>query len=106
MTRHRHLNPSPTERAILVALDAREQLSVTELADHLDAHPVSVARRCDDLQQDGTIRQITSGRYTLTETGTRQVSGDTENAGEIDEIQEARETANPDDHRDEPPNDS
>lgn len=119
----RHPNPPPTERAILTAIDAREQLSVPELADRLDTHPVSVARRCDDLQQDGSIRQTTSGRYTLTETGTRRVSDETETADEIDELQEnpklvekaeryddrhreARETANPDDHRDEPPNDS
>jgi len=36
-----------------------------DLAALLDAHPLTVERRCTDLQHRGRIRQGTGGRYTL-----------------------------------------
>lgn len=35
------------------------------LAELLDTHPLTVERRCADLQRAGRIRQDTGGRYTL-----------------------------------------
>ena len=36
-----------------------------DLAELLDAHPLTVERRCTDLQRAGRIRQGTGGRYAL-----------------------------------------
>jgi len=36
-----------------------------DLAERLDAHPLTVERRCTDLQRAGRIRQVPGGRYAL-----------------------------------------
>lgn len=54
---------------LLDALADHGSATVTELATTLDAHPVTVDRQCYDLQTDGYIQHVGSGRYTLTKHG-------------------------------------
>ncbi|PSQ08886.1 hypothetical protein BRC93_14285 [Halobacteriales archaeon QS_5_70_15] len=44
------------------------------LAELLDAHPLTVERRCTDLQRAGRVRQDTGGRYTIWEAGRRDTA--------------------------------
>ena len=57
----------PHERAdeLLEALEGDSPATIVELAIALDAHPVTIERRCRALQRDGDIRQCTGGVYTL-----------------------------------------
>lgn len=54
---------------ILSVLDEYEQLSVEEIADVIDAHPIQVDRQCYQLLQSGYIRILSGGVYSLTEDG-------------------------------------
>lgn len=56
-------------REILSVLDDHEPLSVEEIADVTDAHPIQVDRRCYQLFQRGYIRIFSGGVYSLTEEG-------------------------------------
>lgn len=57
------------EEDILTILDDYKQLSVVEIADMMDAHPVAVDRHCYQLHQDGYLRVFNSGLYQLTADG-------------------------------------
>jgi DNA-binding IclR family transcriptional regulator len=58
------------ERSILELLAEGEQLPVTQIAERLDRHPVTVDRQCYDLQRDGYIVIAASGgAYRLTAKG-------------------------------------
>lgn len=54
---------------ILSVLDEHEPLSVEEIADVIDAHPIQVDRHCYQLFQRGYIRIFSGGVYSLTEEG-------------------------------------
>lgn len=56
-------------RKILSVLDEHEPLSVEEIADVIDAHPIKVDRHCYRLFQRGYVRVFSGGVYSLTEEG-------------------------------------
>ncbi|WP_090383990.1 MarR family transcriptional regulator [Natronobacterium texcoconense] len=57
------------DRSLLAALDEHGPVRVTSLASELDAHPITVTQRCDDLRSDGYVRRMSADTYTLTEDG-------------------------------------
>lgn len=66
------------ERTLLSVLDEREDTSVASLAETLDAHPITTDQRCYELQQEGYIRQTSTGVYTITESGEEYLGSLTE----------------------------
>lgn len=60
---------SDAERTLLAVLRDREAAAVTTLAETLDAHPITIDRRCYELQRDGYIRQTSKGIYAITGAG-------------------------------------
>ncbi len=61
--------------AVLEVLARGEQRSVAGIADALGQHPVTVDRRCYDLQTDGYIAIASSGgTYRLTEKGRERLA--------------------------------
>lgn len=61
------------DREILTVLDTYERLSLVEIADVIDAHPLTVDRHCYQLLQKGYIKMLGSGIYVLTEKGKEDV---------------------------------
>ncbi|WP_049927465.1 helix-turn-helix domain-containing protein [Halopiger goleimassiliensis] len=57
------------DRAVLETLAETGPLTVPQLAARLRSHPVTVERRCLELQRRGYLRQGTGGKLTLTEPG-------------------------------------
>lgn len=57
------------KREILSVLNDHKQLSVEEIADVIDAHPIQVDRQCYQLLQNGHIRIFSGGVYSLTDDG-------------------------------------
>jgi DNA-binding IclR family transcriptional regulator len=53
--------------SILDALAAHGPATGPELAQLLGTHPITVERRCCDLQQRGRVQQTTGGAYVLAE---------------------------------------
>lgn len=43
--------------------------AVPTLAETLDGHPITIDRRCYELQRDGYIRQTSKGVYVITDAG-------------------------------------
>ena len=63
------MEPAP-EVAILQLLENNGQTPVTEIADRLDTHPVTIDRQCYELQQDDYIMMAAvGGVYRLTDRG-------------------------------------
>jgi len=65
-----------SEQAVIEVLETQDSLSVIEIADTLNAHPVAVDLCCYDLQEDGLVRQYISGVYTLTEDAACRLEGE------------------------------
>lgn len=59
------MQSSEIKQAVLRTLRERRTVPVGELAIQADEHPLVIARCCDELQEDGYIRQTSSGVYTL-----------------------------------------
>jgi DNA-binding IclR family transcriptional regulator len=57
--------PPRPDRTIPELLAEHGPATGPDLAELLDSHPLTVERRCSDLQRAGRIRQDTGGRYTL-----------------------------------------
>ncbi|MFC6717249.1 helix-turn-helix domain-containing protein [Halovalidus salilacus] len=53
------------ERDVLAALDDSRPRTVSELAEALDSHPVTVERHCQALHRAGRLRRCTGGTYAL-----------------------------------------
>jgi Mn-dependent DtxR family transcriptional regulator len=62
------------DKQILAVLDQHEPLSVVEIADIMGAHPVAVDRHCYQLHQNGYVRVISGGIYSLTEDGEQSLT--------------------------------
>lgn len=60
---------------ILETLNTRGCLHVMDIAAEIDEHPVSIDRKCNDLQKQELARMCGSGVYTLTERGERVCEG-------------------------------
>ena len=58
-----------SSRVVLHHLDERGPVEVTSLAAALDEHPMTVTKRCYDLQSEGHVRQISGGVYAITDDG-------------------------------------
>jgi DNA-binding IclR family transcriptional regulator len=56
------------DRTIPDLLAEHGPATAPDLAERLGAHPLTVERRCADLQRAGRIRQETGGAYTLRDT--------------------------------------
>lgn len=57
------------KRTLLATIQQRETAAVTDIAEALDAHPVTVDRRCSELQRRGYVRRTATGVYLITEAG-------------------------------------
>lgn len=65
------------ERVILQTLAESGPITIPELADSLAVHPVTIERRCSDLQRAGYVRRCTGGKFTLDENSwSARVAGD------------------------------
>lgn len=62
------------EHDILETLADAGPLHVTELAERVDGHPLTVDRMCSQLHTDGYIYLFGGGRYRLTDTGREQLT--------------------------------
>lgn len=62
------------EDHILETLAVDGPLHVTELAERIDSHPLTVDRVCAQLHTDGHIYLFGGGRYRLTDTGREQLT--------------------------------
>ncbi|MDQ2049685.1 Lrp/AsnC family transcriptional regulator [Natronolimnohabitans sp. A-GB9] len=72
-------HPDQTQAdAILEALEEISPATIAELATILEAHPVTVERRCRALQRAGEIRQCTGGVYTLADPDAPRVTAITD----------------------------
>lgn len=64
----------PLDHQILEILVEQGPVHVVEIASELDEHPIAVDRQCYSLQQNGAIRQVGGGVFTLTDSGKRIIS--------------------------------
>jgi Mn-dependent DtxR family transcriptional regulator len=63
----------PSAADILRGLQVHGTLSVNELAEYCEAHPVAVERRCYELQRSGDVRFAPGGGgLVLTDQGTER----------------------------------
>jgi DeoR/GlpR family transcriptional regulator of sugar metabolism len=53
------------ERAILELLTDDGPLTTSQLADRLAAHPITIDRRCRELQRAGRVRRCPGGAFTI-----------------------------------------
>lgn len=60
-----HAPDDDQARAIRDALAASGPSTIAELAATLESHPMTVERRCQDLQRRGDLRQCAGGVYAL-----------------------------------------
>ena len=62
-----HCDPPVTglARAILEALEESSPATAADLATLLETHPVTLERRCRDLQREGYVRRCRGGTYAL-----------------------------------------
>lgn len=77
-------------REILSVLDEHEPLSVEEIADVIDAHPIQVDRHCYQLFQGGYIRIFRGGVYSLTEEGEHYLVQMLDERLPVDTVEELR----------------
>ncbi len=56
-------------QSILRALSLDDPLHITEIADRIDEHPITVDQACSQLHDDEYITTIGGGRYCLTDDG-------------------------------------
>lgn len=56
-----------SERMILETLAESGPITVPELANSLAAHPVTIERRCRELQRAGYVRRCTGGMFAVDE---------------------------------------
>ncbi|WP_306052262.1 winged helix-turn-helix transcriptional regulator [Natronococcus wangiae] len=69
--------PGQAEREILRTLAESGPITIPELADRLAAHPVTIERRCRELQRAGYVRRCTGGTFTVDRTRRNgRVAGD------------------------------
>ncbi|WP_144240146.1 helix-turn-helix domain-containing protein [Haladaptatus cibarius] len=61
---------------ILSVLCLGDPLSIIELADRLDEHPITVDEACSQLHKSGYIITIGGGRYSLTDNGYELLAND------------------------------
>ncbi|WP_312909181.1 transcriptional regulator [Natronosalvus caseinilyticus] len=61
------------ERPILRALEEGPSMHVIDLADRLEAHPVTVDLACSHLYEEGCLAPSTQGVYAVTERGRRRL---------------------------------
>lgn len=59
--------PQRWTNEILEALEESNPATPAELAAALETHPMTVDRRCRDLQRDGYLRRCPGGTYMLSE---------------------------------------
>lgn len=58
-----------SEREILELLSDDGPMTSTQLADRLAAHPVTIDRRCRDLQRAGRVRRCPGGAFAVDDSG-------------------------------------
>ena len=66
------------DRRIPELLAEHGPATVPDLAERLDTHPLTVERRCAELQRTGRIRQDTGGRYTTCDASRRDAMPEAE----------------------------
>lgn len=57
------------EREILEQLTDDGPMTVSQLADRLAAHPVTIERRCRELQRTGRVRRCPGGAFAVDDSG-------------------------------------
>ncbi|MDG5818758.1 winged helix-turn-helix transcriptional regulator [Natronococcus sp. A-GB7] len=57
------------ERAILELLSDDGPMTSSQLADRLAAHPLTIDRRCRDLQRAGRVRRCPGGAFAVDDSG-------------------------------------
>lgn len=70
------------ERMILETLAESGPVTIPELADCLAVHPVTIERRCHELQRAGLVRRCTGGMFTVDEGRADERSWDSRAAGD------------------------
>ncbi|WP_293033343.1 winged helix-turn-helix transcriptional regulator [Natronococcus sp.] len=58
-----------SERAILELLSDDGPMTRSQLAERLAAHPVTIDRRCRDLQRAGRVRRCPGGAFAIDDSG-------------------------------------
>ncbi|UTF53296.1 transcriptional regulator [Natronosalvus rutilus] len=61
------------ERPILRALEEGSSMHVIDLAERLEAHPVTVDLACDRLYEEGCLAPSRQGTYAVTDRGRRRL---------------------------------
>lgn len=61
-------------RVLLGILDERGAVETTTLATVVDAHPMTVATKCHELQTAGHVRQVSGGVYSITDAGEQHLA--------------------------------
>lgn len=63
------LSSDRNEREILELLTDHGPMTISRLAGRLAAHPVTIERRCRDLQRAGRVRRCPGGAFAIDDSG-------------------------------------
>lgn len=70
MKRYHHMPtdgplPGRGERVVLQTIADAGPISIAELADRLAAHPITIERRCQELQRAGYVHRCAGGTFAV-----------------------------------------
>lgn len=61
--------PGCSDKALLATLSERGPVEIASLATELETHPLTIHKRCGELQSAGHVRQVSGGVYAITDDG-------------------------------------